>query len=57
MCPPVILLHLLGSLKRHAKSHEGKTRYDCTECDKSFTQLGDILRHQRNHTGNDSCAR
>jgi KRAB domain-containing zinc finger protein len=52
--PIMIFLHLVGSLRRHVRSHEERTRYDCTECDKSFTQVDEVLEHQRNHTANSS---
>ncbi|KFO69189.1 Zinc finger protein 775, partial [Cuculus canorus] len=35
----------------HQRSHTDKCPFACTECNRRFSQKGNLNRHQRVHTG------
>lgn len=38
------------NFKDHIRMHMGETPYRCRECNKSFTQRGNLVKHERQHT-------
>lgn len=38
------------NFKDHIRMHMGETPYKCRECNKSFTQRGNLVKHERQHT-------
>ena len=39
-----------GSVKPHQLTHNGKKKYSCDICEKSYTQLNDLKDHILTHT-------
>ena len=37
------------NFKDHIRMHKGETPYRCEECNRSFTQRGNLVKHQRQH--------
>jgi hypothetical protein len=37
------------NFKDHIRMHKGDTPYQCSHCDKSFTQRGNLVKHERQH--------
>ena len=37
------------NFKDHIRMHNGETPYKCIECNKSFTQKGNLVKHERQH--------
>lgn len=38
-------------LDKHVKRCMKKEKHQCTKCDKSFLKAGDLVKHNRKHTG------
>lgn len=37
------------NFKDHIRMHKGDTPYQCSKCEKSFTQRGNLVKHERQH--------
>ena len=47
-------LIIAGNLKKHNITHTGEKQYSCSQCDKSFSEVGYLKKHMRIHTGEKS---